>query len=153
MKWKNIRQKSPKSFRRLTGVKKEVFKTMVLELKRLSPGSAHKVKGKKRGPKPKLKKEDELLMMLMYYREYRTFFHIAEDYGISEPQCWRLVTQTERLLLKSKKFHLPGKKKLLENNNWEVVVVDVAEHSVERPKKNKGAIIQARKNGIPSRAR
>ncbi len=153
MKWKNIRPKAPRVFQRLTGVKKEVFKTMVSELKRLSPGSAHKVKGKKRGPKPKFKKEDELLMMLMYYREYRTFFHIAQDYGISEPQCWRIVTQTEALLLKSKKFHLPGKKKLVENNNWEVVVVDVAEHSVERPKKNKGDITQERKSGTPSRVR
>lgn len=153
MRWKNIRQKAPKVFQRLTGVKKEVFKIMVSELKRLSPGSGHKIKGKKRGPKPKLKKEDELLMMLMYYREYRTFFHIAEDYGVSEPQCWRIVTGTERILIQSKKFHLPGKKKLLENNNWEVVVVDVAEHSVERPKKNKGATIQERKSDTPSRAR
>lgn len=153
MKWKNIRQKSPRVFKRLTGVKKEVFKTMVSELKRLSPGSQHKIKGKKRGPKPKFRIEDELLMMLMYYREYRTFFHIAQDYNISEVQCWRIVTQTERLLIKSKKFHLPGKKKLLENKNWEVVVVDVAEHGVERPKKNKSAIIQERKRSIPSRVR
>lgn len=146
MKWKHIRQKTPASFRRLTGVKKEVFKAMVSELKRLSPGSRHKVKGKKRGPKHKLRKEDELLMMLMYYREYRTFFHIAQDYGISEAQCWRIVTQTEALLLQSKKFHLPGKKKLVDNKDWEVVVVDVAEHSVERPKKNRSDIIQERKS-------
>src|SRR3990172_6769170 len=117
MQWKNIRQKAPKVFQRLTGVKKEVFKIMVSELKRLSPCSGNKIKGKKRGPKPKLKQEDALLMMLMYYREYRTFFHIAQDYGISEPQCWRIVTGTERILIQSKKFHLPGMKKLLENNN------------------------------------
>lgn len=126
---------------------------MVAELKRLRPPSQHKVKGKKRGPKPKLTQEDKLLVMLMYYREYRTFFHIAAAYGISEAQCWRIVTQTEQILLKSKKFHLPGKKKLLENNDWEVVVVDVAEHSVERPKKNRDDTIQERKSDTPSRAR
>lgn len=153
MQWKNIRQKTPRLFQRLTGVKREVFKMMVSELKRLSPGSQHKIKGRKRGPKHKLGKEDELLMMLMYYREYRTFFHIAQDYGISEAQCWRIVTQTEALLLESKKFHLPGKKKLTENNNWEVVMVDVAEHSVERPKKNRNNIIQERKRNTPLKAR
>lgn len=126
---------------------------MVSELKQLSPLSQHKVKGKKRGPKHKLCKEDELLMMLMYFREYRTFFHIAQDYGISEVQCWRIVTQTESLLLESKKFHLPGKKKLTENNNWEVVVVDVSEHSVERPKKNRNNIIQERKRNTPSKVK
>ena len=153
MKWKDIRQKTPALFQRLTGVKKEVFRMMVSELKQLSPLSQHKVKGKKRGPKHKLCKEDELLMMLMYFREYRTFFHIAQDYGISEVQCWRIVTQTESLLLESKKFHLPGKKKLTENNNWEVVVVDVSEHSVERPKKNRNNIIQERKRNTPSKVK
>ena len=88
-------------------------------------------------------------MMLMYYREYRTFFHTGIAYGISETQCWRLVAETERLLIKSKLFHLPGKKRLLANTSWQVVVVDVAEHSVERPKKSKDDITQERKRGIP----
>ena len=113
MKWKNIRQKAPKVFQRLTGVKKEVFKIMVSEVKRLSPGSGHKIKGKKRGPKPKLKKEDELLMMLMYYREYRTFFHIAQDYGISEPQCWRIVTQTTADINTEQKVSFAGEEKTI----------------------------------------
>ncbi len=48
----------------------------------------------------------------MYYREYRTFFHISKQYGISEicSVSWRIVTQTEQLLLQSPIFHLPGKK-------------------------------------------
>ena len=149
MQWKDIQHQSPSFFQRLVGVKKGVFRTMVGELKRLSPSSAHKIKGKKRGPKPQLSKEDQVLMMLMHYRDYRTFFHIGVTYGISATQCWRLITETERLLIKSKIFHLSGKKKLLQNNNWEIVLVDVSEHAIERPKKSKDAIIQERKRNIP----
>jgi len=63
-------------------------------------------------------------------------------------QCWHIITQTEQLLLQSKLFHLLGKKSLhTSENNVEVIVVDVSEHPVERPKKNSGSIIQAKRNG------
>jgi hypothetical protein len=76
-------------------------------------------------------------MMLIYYREYRTFLHISADYGISETQCWLIITDLEKLLIKSNLFHLPGKKVLQVANNFEIVLVDVAENQIERPKKNK----------------
>jgi hypothetical protein len=147
MKWEEIKNMKPLVFKRLVGVHKETFAKMVEEIKRLSPPSKHKIAGNKRGPKPKLIEEDKLLMMLMYYREYRTFLHISADYGISEPQCWRIVTTLEQMLIKSKLFHLPGKKVLQQGNTFEVVLVDVAETPIERPKKNNAGIIQARKKG------
>ena len=76
-------------------------------------------------------------MLLMYYREYRTFSNTGNSYGISEPQCWRIITELEKQLLKSKCFHSPGKKKLQSETVGKVVVVDVSEHPIERPKKNK----------------
>ncbi|HPH99449.1 MAG TPA: hypothetical protein PK772_03910, partial [Chitinophagaceae bacterium] len=64
------------------------------------------------------------------------FFDISNQYGISEMHCWRIVTQTDQLLLQSTLFHLPGKKLLHKTeNNFEVIVVDVSEHPIERPKK------------------
>jgi hypothetical protein len=132
------------------GVERETFDTMVSELKRLKPPSQHKVPGKKRGPKPKLMATDEVLMVLMYYREYRTFFHLGSEYGLSEVQCWRLVTQTEKLLLKSSLFHLPGKKTLLtDDTQWEVVLVDVAESAIERPKKNSDSTTPEKRKSTP----
>ena len=93
-------------------------------------------------------------MMLMYYREYRTFFHIGSEYDLSEAQCWRIVTQTEKLLIQSSLFHLPGKKKLLtDNTQWEIVLVDVAESPIERPKKNSDSIIQGRRKNILSKVK
>jgi hypothetical protein len=46
---------------------------------------AAKCKQKAAGGKPNtLSIEDQLLMMLEYWREYRTYFHIAQSYGPSE---------------------------------------------------------------------
>lgn len=145
MKWQEIKNHKATVFKRLTGVSKETFIVMSSEAERLAPASIHKIHGAKRGPKPKLSIEDKLLMLLMYYREYRTFLHISSDYGISEPQCWRIITSLERLLIKSKLFHLPGKKVLQQANSFEIVLVDVAESPIERPKKNSENTIQAKR--------
>jgi hypothetical protein len=94
-----------------------------------------------RGRPCKIALEDQLL--LLYYREYRTFLHISRSYGISEMQCWRIITDTEKLLLSSNLFHLPGKKALHDTeNSFEIVVVDVSEPPVERPKKTKKSILR-----------
>jgi hypothetical protein len=79
-----------------------------------------------RGRPSRIAIENQLLIMLMYYREYRTFFHISVTYGISEAQCWRIVRKLEDILIKSKLFHLPGKKQLVQSDtSCEVVVIDV----------------------------
>jgi hypothetical protein len=86
----------------------------------------------------------------MYYREYRTFAHIGSTYNISESQCWRIITTLEIWLIKSDLFRLPGKKKLTQSDvEWDVVVVDVSEHAIERPKKNNADTIPARRKSIP----
>jgi hypothetical protein len=43
--------------------------------------------------------------------------------------------------LKCKKFRLPGKKALLEGTEIEVVLVDVTESPIERPKKTKRVVL------------
>ena len=150
MRWKNIRHLQEDAFKRLVGVSRDTFEKMVSEALRRGQISHHKTEGKKRGPKPVLSKRDEVLMLLMYYREYRTFFHIASTYGISESQCWRIITTLEQCLIKSQMFHLPGKKKLTEDNKlWEIVVVDVSEHNIERPKKSNDSITRGKRRNIP----
>ena len=43
----------------------------------------------KGGRKSKLSIEDQLLMALEYIREYRTYFHIATNDGISESVAYK----------------------------------------------------------------
>lgn len=136
-------------FKRLTGVKKEVFALM------LDAFTTYKQSNRKhplRGVPPKLSYADKLLLLLMYYREYRTQFHISVTYGVSESTVCEIIKETESILIQDSRFHLPGKKALLQKeNNFEVVLVDVTESPVERPKKSKGVITQERKSGIPTK--
>ena len=46
---------------------------------------------KKVGRKPKLIVEDQILIMLQYLREYRTYYHIGSDWKISESSVCRIV--------------------------------------------------------------
>jgi hypothetical protein len=151
MRYTEVKFLKASEFKRLTGVAPATFATMVSELTRLK--EEHR-KHPTRGRPPKILIEDSLLMLLMYYREYRTFFHISKQYGISEMQCWRIVTQTEQLLLQSPILHLPGKKSLHKTeNNFEVIVVDVSEHPIERPKKNSEKITPVKRNDILKKAK
>jgi hypothetical protein len=42
----------------------------------------------------------------MYWREYRTEFHIGLAYGISESTVCRTIKKIENTLIKSEQFHL-----------------------------------------------
>ena len=133
MKFKNIQNLKDEEFRRLTGIKRKTFNLMVEIINK------HEERKLKIGGRPnKLTIEDRILMTLEYLREYRTFFHIAKTYGISETRAHENIRQTEDILIKSKKFSLPKRKEILyPENDIEVYIVDATETPIERPKKNK----------------
>lgn len=140
MQFKHLK---PSAFKRKCGVHRETFEQMVEVLRPYLERTG------KRGGQNKLSVEDQLLVVLEYWREYRTQFHIATSWGLSEAAVCRLIQKVEQLLLGCGKFRLPGKKQLYQNaHNWSVVVVDVTETPIERPKKNSELITVARKSGI-----
>ena len=129
MRHEKIKDYGNEKFKRLTGVKKETYSMMVNVLE---------TELRDFGRPPKLSRADQLLMTLMYWREYRTQFHIAETYEVSEATVSRTIKKVEDALMKSRQFRLPGKKILQESETIiEVIVVDVAEQPIERPKKSK----------------
>jgi hypothetical protein len=142
MSYEQIKDLRPALFKRYCGVKPETFQKMVTVVS--DHPSNRRVKT---GRPPKLSVEDQVLMTLEYWREYRTFFHIARSWGIHESSVWRTIRRVEDILTKSKAFTLPGKKKLqLADHEIEFIVVDVAETPVERPKKSKKPITAARRS-------
>jgi hypothetical protein len=149
MLYKEVKHLSASQFKRLTGVKEGVFSQV---LDSINKHKESKRKHASRGRPPKLSNADKLLLMLMYYREYRSQFHIGITYQISESRVCEIIDEIERILIADKRFHLPGKKALLkQENQFEVVLVDVTESPVERPKKSNVGIIQARRNDIPTK--
>lgn len=130
-KYERIRSLSQEEFRRLTGVKHTTFEAMIAVLKK-----ADQEKMRLGGNPHRLCIEDRLLMALEYLREYRTYFHLGQSYGLSESACWRSCRWVEDVLIKSEKFRLPGKKVLLKSDiDFEVILIDAAESPIERPKK------------------
>ena len=145
MHYETIEQLKDSDFKRLTGVQRETFEQMLAVIE----------KGLRNFGRPtKLSRADQLLMTLMYWREYRTEFHIAQSYGVSEATVCRTIRKIEDALVRSKKFRLPGKKALQASDTvFEIVLVDVIEQPVERPKKAKNGIIVAKRNAIPKKHR
>lgn len=134
-KYLQIRRLSDKAFRRLVGVKKETFVFMV----RILRGAERKQKAL--GGKPnRLGIADRLLMCLEYLREYRTYFHVGQSYGLSESASYRTCRWVEDALIRSGQFSLPGRKALRKSDHeFEVILIDASESPVERPKKKSGA--------------
>lgn len=142
MKYAGIAELDGEKFRRLTGVKRTTFEKM-LEILRESA----KKKQAKGGRKPKLLLEDQLLMALEYIREYRTYFHVSQSYGVSESTCYETIKWIENTLIKHPDFALPGRKALLKSDmEYELVLIDATESPIERPKKDKNAFIPGKRN-------
>jgi len=145
MSYEQVKDLRPAEFKRYCGVEHETFRRMVeLVSKRLTK------ERRKTGRPPKLSVEDQVLLTLEYWREYRTFFHLATSWGLHESNVCRIIRRVEDILTKSKAFRLPGKKKLQPSDHQiEFVVVDVAETPIERPKKSKKPITAAKRSAIP----
>jgi hypothetical protein len=130
MTYEEVKNLKPTEFKRLCGVYPETFEQMVKVL------AAEKFIQTKPGRPSKLSLENQLLMTLLYWREYRTYFHFGKSWKIAESNAYRIVKKVENILVRSGLFNLPGKKALISSNSdIEAIVIDVAEHEVERPKK------------------
>ncbi|WP_269452763.1 IS5 family transposase [Phormidesmis priestleyi] len=131
---------SPAHFKRRFGIHQATLNQMIKALKpqrRPLP---------KPGAKPKLELEDRVLVALEYWREYRTYFHIGSSWGISESSVCRIVHWVEEQLLRSGRFRLPGKKHLVQGfGRPTVVVLDVTETPIERPKQRQRPFYSGKK--------
>ena len=144
IKYEIIQKYNDTQFRRITGVKRAAFEKMLEILK-----NSYAEKHRRRGRNLKLSIEDQLLAALEYWREYRTYAHIAESYGIAESNMYRNIRWIEEVLIKDGTFSLPGKKELLKSDaEYEVILIDATESPVERPQKNRENTTQARKKDI-----
>ena len=144
-KFESLSTLKPAQFKRLTGVRRETFDIMVAILREAETAKRHRG-----GVASKLCIEDRLLLALEYLREYRTYFHVGRNYGISEGYAFKIHRWVEDTLIKDKRFALPGRKALIKSDmEYEVVLVDASESPIERPKKDSGGTTPVRRNDIP----
>ncbi len=95
---------SDAKFKRKLGVKRKTFEAMLEVLRERERGK------KKKGRTPALELADQLVLSLSLWREYRTHFHLSEDWGVDESTVRRTIERVEDALIKSGRFSLPGRK-------------------------------------------
>jgi hypothetical protein len=138
MRYETVQLLKDEEFKRSTGVQRSTFEKMLVVVEA----------GLRDFGRPtKLSRADQLLMTLMYWREYRTEFHIGLTFGVSESTVCRTIKKVENVLIQSKQFHLPGKKALQPSDTViEIVLVDATEQPIERPKKDNAGITAAKRS-------
>jgi hypothetical protein len=140
MHYQQAKHLKPAEFKRFWGVKPETFQQMVEIVRQ------HEEQKKKTGRPGKISREDQILMTLEYWREYRTYFHIGQSWGVTESTACRIIRKVEKILSQARVFTLPGKKHLYQTDSAiDVVVIDVTETPIERPKKNKSNTLVGRR--------
>jgi hypothetical protein len=143
MRYEEIKDWKTPDFKRLTGVQPKTYEKMLAVLEK---------ELRNFGRPAKLSRADQLLLTLMYWREYRTQFHLARTYGLSEATVCRTIHKVEEALMRSGAFQLPGKKVLQPSDTLlEVVLVDVSEQPIERPKKAKATLQRQKETPYPNR--
>ena len=141
MRYEKARNLKDGDFKRLCGVKRETFLEMC--------GIVQVVENQKRsGRNCNLSVENQVLLTLTFWREYRTMFHLGQDWGLHESNVSRLVRRIEDILIKCRKFSLPSKRRLLEEDSLTYTIVDVTEMTIERPKKNKSDVTAEKRSDI-----
>ena len=132
------------SYRRRTGIYPETFHDMH-EILQSWEGQK-----KKLGRPAALSMAEQLILTLEFWREYRTYFHLGQDWGVHETTAQRAVEQVEAALLASQHFSLPGKRSLITGEAVQNAVrVDVSEMPCERPEKINGPGTAVKRSGIP----
>ena len=140
MRYEKVKNLKDGDFKRFCGVKKETYLMMCQTV-------SEAISLEKRGRKSDLSIEDQVLLPLSYWREYRTMFHLGQEYGLHESNVSRAIQKVENILIKCGKFSLPGKRRLLEENGLNYTIVDVTEITVERPKKSKSDVTTEKRSG------
>ena len=87
---------------------------------------AYRIEHLRGGHPPKLSVLDRLVIMLSYYRDYRTMENIAFEYGVAKSTIYECVKWVENILIK---------RELVRDTEIEAVLVDATECEIERPKK------------------
>jgi len=104
------------------------------------------------GRKSRLSVLDKLVITLMYWREYRTYRHIAFDYGVGKTQIGDAVLWVENTIIASGLCNLKSARELRDNpNKIKIAIIDVTEQEIERPKKGRKIGIPARNGDTPSK--
>jgi hypothetical protein len=121
--------KRPAEFTRLVGVNYGTFQIILKKLENEITRYKNQKPMRQRGLKGSLTIADQLLLTLIYLRQYHTFLQLGEMFSISESYAHKRYTFISKRLMKA--LDLPDDKSLTAENLK--LVADVTEQEIERP--------------------
>ena len=147
--YEKLEKLNDKDFKQITGVTQRVFEQM-LDVLRRKYAQEHS-----QGGQPGLPVELRLTLALEYWREYRSLRHMANDHQLSKSMINRAVLWVEDVLSESPEFELKDLQERFKPDEGNeapievVLIADVEEQPIERPKYNQKASYSGKKNSTP----
>jgi len=141
--YEKIQKLGDKEFKRITGVTRELFEKMLSRLKE------QYAKDHMGGGAPGQPVELRLTLALEYWREYRTFEHMGNDHQLPKSTINEMVLWVEYALSCDEEFVLADLKERFkpeEASEIEIIIVDVEEQPIERPKVGQEKSYSGKKN-------
>jgi secreted protein with Ig-like and vWFA domain len=144
--YESYKTKKPAEFTRLVGVNHGTFQIILQKLEAEIERYKNAKPMRKRGLKTSsLSLADQLLLTLLYLRQYHTFLQLADMFSISESYASKRYHYINDRLMKA--LDIPNDKGLtLENIS---LVADVTEQEIERPLREQKSYYSGKKNGTP----
>jgi hypothetical protein len=143
--YEKIEKLDKKEFKLITGVTREVFEKM-LEVLREEYAKDHAG-----GGAPGLPVEERLTFALEYWREYRGQRHMAVSHQIPKSTINGAILWVEYRLMDREEFRLKELKERFKPEETEtqikILIADVTEQPVERPKYEQEKSYSGKKNG------
>ena len=125
------KQKPPAVFTRMVGVNYGTFSIILDKLQVTFIEYQNELLIRKRGKRCSLTLADQLLLTMLYLRNYDTLLNIGFQFGISESYAQKRYTFTKMLLLRC--LNLPDEESLKDAIQGHKVAIDVTEQAIERP--------------------
>lgn len=145
--YEKYKMKKPAEFTRLVGVSYGTFQIIFDKLNLQIARFKAEKPIRERGRKSSLKTEDQLLLTLIYLRQYHTFLQLGEMFSISESYAQKRYQFISSQLLKVLEV---TDKQTLEKEDL-TVLIDVTGQAIERPEKKQRQYYSGKKNSIPSK--
>ena len=139
--------KRPSEFTRLVGVSFGTFQIILEKLENEITRFKHQKPMRRRGLKSSLTIADQLLLTLIYLRQYHTFLQLGEMFSISESYAHKRYSFISQRLMKA--LDLPNDKTLTAENLK--LVADVTEQEIERPVSGQKSYYSGKKSDTPSK--
>ena len=144
----NYQKPSDENFVRTVGLSRAKFQDRVELLKGYIQDQKPRFPLTKSGFQSQLNRENQLLLTLLYLRNYPTFIHLGLQFGISESSSNQIYPKISAILVKI----LPVKsRQALFDEPLETLRVDVTEPPRERPNKGQPADFSGKKTDTPSK--